>query len=66
MLVVEFVLIIRNFVEHVGDYFPYSKLVKNFYLSNFLMHEYVCLQSMRYLNDESFQLVLSSHLAIVV
>jgi hypothetical protein len=36
MLVVEFVLIIRNFVAHVGDYFPYSKLVKNVYLSNFL------------------------------
>ena len=25
MKVVEFVLIIQNFVVHVGDYFPYSK-----------------------------------------
>jgi hypothetical protein len=28
MLVVEFVLIIQNFVEHFGDYFRYSKLVE--------------------------------------
>lgn len=70
MMVVEFVLIIQNFVVHVVNYFLYSIKInqnkKRAVYSFNLFKYYYFLQLMLYLNDESFQMVPNLHLVTVV